>query len=250
MSISQLLHTMCVDLSDADLNAIRKARGFSAKETASRTSFASFFVTSIGLETAMQGLSPEEAIALRLLHETGEVDITFFERIYGTDDPHGTYTQRYKSTFDNVKKNLVRRGLVVMAEVKTRNDSVQLERWRFGLPSEFLPYLPALPTIHSDQDGQANNHTIRKKLLQLIGGGPAFPNDSLSINIQHGSIYLDKAPFTLAAFALWQLKAWASCLRIVKSNSDASLLPTEAALKLLSRQAWITPQALEPALKI
>jgi len=39
MSIPNLLHEMCADLADADLNAIRKARGFSLSETASRTSF-------------------------------------------------------------------------------------------------------------------------------------------------------------------------------------------------------------------
>jgi hypothetical protein len=36
---------MCADLPDVDLNAIRKVRGFSPGETASRTSFASFFVS-------------------------------------------------------------------------------------------------------------------------------------------------------------------------------------------------------------
>jgi hypothetical protein len=33
---------MCADLSNADLNVIRKARGFNVRETASRTSFAVF----------------------------------------------------------------------------------------------------------------------------------------------------------------------------------------------------------------
>ena len=102
MSILQLLHSMCAELHDADLNAIRKARGFSVDETTSRNSFASFFVTSIGVEAAILALTPEEALTLRLLHETGEVDVAFFERVYGAGHAHGTYTQRYKPTFDNV----------------------------------------------------------------------------------------------------------------------------------------------------
>lgn len=121
MSISNLLHEMCVDLAEADLNAIRKARGFSPSETASRTSFASYFVSSIGVTEALQNISAEEIITLHLLHQTGEVDVSFFERLYGRAAQHnkryyGTFTQQYKSTFDAVKKNLVRRGIVVMAE--------------------------------------------------------------------------------------------------------------------------------------
>jgi hypothetical protein len=62
MSISNLLHEMCADLAEADLNAIRKARGFSPSETASRTSFASYFVSSIGVTEALQNISAEEII--------------------------------------------------------------------------------------------------------------------------------------------------------------------------------------------
>lgn len=95
MSIPQLLHTMCAELSDADLNAIRKARGFSAKETASRAAFASFYLTSLGLAEVMHNLEPAEAVTLRLLHETGPVDISFFERLYGSAGSHyNTYTQQ------------------------------------------------------------------------------------------------------------------------------------------------------------
>jgi hypothetical protein len=73
MFTPQLLQSMCADISDADLNAIRKAGGFSVGETAARNSFASFFVSSIGVQEAMQSLTAEESITLRLLHQTGEV---------------------------------------------------------------------------------------------------------------------------------------------------------------------------------
>jgi hypothetical protein len=250
MSIPQLLHSMCAELPDADLNAIRKARGFSASETASRTSFASFYVTSFGVEKAMQALTPEETLALRLLHETGEVDVTFFGRVYGTGKEHGTYTQRYKTIYDTVKKNLVRRGLIVMAEVKMRGDTVQLEHWRFALPPEFAPYLPSLPAFKSDQPGQVNDHTLRKKLLQLVGGGAAVPNDTFPIEIKNGSLYLKDLSFSLATFGLWQNDAWLRGLNAFRPNVSASLAPSEAALKLLSLETWINPKALEPALKI
>ena len=250
MSIPQLLHSMCADLSDADLNAIRKARGFSASETASRTALANFYVTSIGVQEVMQALTPEEAFTLRLLHETGEVDVTFFTRLYGTGSKYGTYTQQFRPVFDEVKKNLVRRGLVVMAQVKMRGDTVQLERWRFALPPEFAPYLPSLPTVFSDQPGQINDHTVRRKLLTITGGGPAVPNDPLPLHLSHGSIQLKNQPFSLETFRAWQLNAWESALNASRPNIPASLAPTEAALKLLSSEAWTAPQSIQPVLQI
>jgi hypothetical protein len=241
---------MCAELSDADLNAIRKARGFSASETASRASFASFYTTSIGVAENIAALTPKEAITLRLLHETGEVDVTFFERLYDKGYEYGTYTQRYKPTFDAVKKNLVRRGLVILAEVKMRGDTVQLERWRFAIPPEFVPHLPVLPAVQNEDPGLENEITTRRKLLELVGGGPAVPNDPLPIRIQHGSLYLKGYPFSLATFGLWQIDVWQRALGAFKPNVPASLAPTEAALKLLDDTAWTNPKSLEPALAI
>ena len=69
MFTHQLLQSMCADISDADLLAIRKTRGFSVGETAARNSFASFFVSSIGVQEAMQSLTAEESVTLGLLHQ-------------------------------------------------------------------------------------------------------------------------------------------------------------------------------------
>jgi hypothetical protein len=259
MSIPNLLHEMCTDIAEVDLNAIRKARGFSPSETASRTSFASYFVSSIGVAEAMQNLSIEEIITLHLLHQTGEVDIAFFERLYGSAAQpakhyYGTFTQQYKSTFDAVKKNLVRRGLIIMAEVKMRGDAVQMERWRFALPPEFVPYLPPLlPIVTSDQSGETSDHAVRKKLLQLIGGGPAFPNDHTIIETNDGTIRLNEQPFSAVRLQDWQKRAWWLSLNTHNSSVPASLSITEAAVRLLASLAsheWARSESLDPALKI
>jgi hypothetical protein len=259
MSIPNLLHEMCADLAEVDLNAIRKARGFSSSETASRTSFASYFVSSIGLAEAMQNLSVEEIITLHLLHQTGEVNIAFFERLYGSAAQpgkhyYGTFTQRYRSTFDAVKKNLVRRGLVIMAEVKLRGDTVQMERWRFALPPEFVPYLPPLlPIVTSDQSGETSDHAVRKKLLQLIGGGPAFPNDHVKIEIKDSTIRLKDQPFSAERLQDWQKSAWWMSLNTINSSVPASLSLTAAAVGQLASLApheWARPESLDPVLKI
>lgn len=250
MSVQQLLYNMCAELPDADLNAIRKARGFSTSETASRTSFASFYMTAIGLTEAVSALSTEEIFTLRLLHETGEVDVAFFERLYGADTQSGTYTQRFKPVFDIVKKKLVRRGLVIMAEIKMRGDAVQLERWRYAIPSEFVRYLPPLPTVQNDQTGQITDQMVRTKLLQLVGGGPAFPNDTAVIAVKHGSLYLNDNIFTVAALASWQVSAWAGGKLAFGSSAFVSLSQIEAVRKLLSPNEWTAAKELEPALKI
>jgi len=259
MSIPNLLHEMCADLTEADLNAIRKARGFSSSETASRTSFASYFVSSIGVGEALQDLSVEEIITLHLLHQIGEVDVSFFERLYGSaaqNNKHyyGTFTQQYKSTFDAVKKNLVRRGLVIMAEIKMRGDTVQMERWRFALPPEFVPYLPPyLSIVTSDETGETSDHAVRKKLLQLVGGNPAFPNDRIKIEIKDGTIRLDDQPFSAGYLQDWQKRAWWLSLNVINSTVPASLSLTEATIRLLASLApreWTRPESLDPALKI
>ncbi len=238
---------MCADLSDADLNAIRKARGFSASETASRNSFASFYVTTIGVDAVIQTITPEEAITLRMLHETGEVDVAFFERTYGGGNSRGTYTQRYKTTFDAVKKNLVRKGLLVMAETKLRGDSVQMERWRFAIPTEFVPCLPPLlsQTRISDQPGETSDRAVRKKLLRLVGGGLVNSNDPTQIQVQNGSIWLGAAPFSVATLREWQMLVWQ--IALVSTN------PATSTLSILSNLApgeWIAAQALGAVLKI
>ena len=241
---------MCTEISNTDLNAIRKARGFSAKETASRTAFASFYVTALGVAKNMAILTPEEVFTLRLLHESGEVKISFFERLYKSGYRYGTYTQRYKPTFDQVKKNLVRRGLVIMAEVKQRGDTVKMERWCFALPPEFVPYLPPLPSLQNDDPGIKNDTTLRRKLLELLGGGPATMHyDPARIRIKDGTIILGDKPFSLTAFKVWQTAAWGRSFP-TEPTSSFSLSPITAVLKLLDTQNWITAKTLKPALAI
>jgi hypothetical protein len=256
MSISQLLALMCADLSDADLNAIRKARGFSTLETASRDSFANFFISSIGVQEVMQLLTIEESITLHLLQQTGEVSIPFFERLYGSPGKpgqpfYGTYTQRYKPTFEAVKKNLMRKGLLIVAEVKQRGESVQMERWRFALPPEFVPYLPPiLQTKSIDQPGEISDRFIRKKLLQLIGGGPAATNDPIAIDIKSGIIQLDDKPFTAKNIHEWQSNAWKAGLKITDATYPTPVDAVRSLFGRLNPGQWVAAKSLVPVLKI
>jgi hypothetical protein len=138
-----------------------------------------------------------------------------------------------------------------MAEVKLRGDSVQMERWRFALPPEFVPYLPPLlPAILNDEPGQTSDYAIRKKLLELVGGAP---NDHTKIEIKDGTLHLDNQPFTAARLQDWQKSAWWMSLKTINSSVPASLSLTEAVIRLLESLApheWARPEDLDPALKI
>ncbi len=67
MDLSPILAQMCHEgFSQADLNAIARARGFRKQETASRATFESFFLSTIGVENALAALIlPPNTIAVR-----------------------------------------------------------------------------------------------------------------------------------------------------------------------------------------
>jgi hypothetical protein len=265
MEISRLLNQMCHEtLADADIKAIRKARGFSQKETASRAAFESFFLSSIGLEAVMETLSDEENTTLHLLaQQAEEVDISFFERLYSSDrqrDGHyyGTFTQLYRPTFDEVKQNLVRKGILVWAEVKQRGDSVQMERWRYRFPPEFVPYLlplirhPHKKSIH----GEVNGDIVRKKLLELVGGplvSGLLPKESFALSMVAGTLHLGEHPITTQWLSKWQAAAWQASLRVILPNDSSTMSPEQAVpviLKTLQPDEWVTANQLEPLLKV
>jgi hypothetical protein len=259
MSVNQLLETMAASLSEADVTAIRKARGLKASETASRSTFASFFVSSIGLETVIDSLSVEERATLRLLSQMGEVDIAFFERLYGSAAKsgeyfYGTYTQRYRQTFEAVKRSLVRRGLVVMAETKMRGETVQMERWRFALPPEFAAYIP--PLLHtqiSDQPGETSDWATRKKLVQAVSGELTGDRDRALIALRDGSLWLGKHLFSIEALRAWQMDAWMDAFNLPVETKGPAVLPAEAIRDLFADFApdeWAAPGGLGGVLKI
>ncbi len=106
MEPSHMLTEMCQQvLSTADIKAICKRRGFSAREASSRTMFENYFLSDIGVTAALASLSQEEIILLHLLQlENQAVDIRFFEPLAQSKHAwHGTFTQRYTPAFKAVQ---------------------------------------------------------------------------------------------------------------------------------------------------
>lgn len=259
--LNQMCHTV---LAAADISAIRKARGFKEKETASRAEFESFFLSSIGLDTVMASLTPEEVAALHLLsRQQDEADISFFERLYGSAKGsqkyyYGTFTQQYKDTFDAVKKSLLRKGVLVMAEAKLHGETVRMERWRFRFPPEFTRFLPPLilePYL-SGEPGEVRAEVARNKLLEVMGGpavAPLTAKDRFAVQLLHGTLMMGRQPFSAGALAEWQQAAWQASLAIKMPNDPVTLSPVttvQTILETLAPEAWVEPEQLEPALKV
>lgn len=259
-----MLAQMCHEgLSQADLNAIARARGFRKQETASRATFESFFLSTIGVETALAELTEAEVTCLHLLaRQPDAVNVAFFERIYpsarrGQQYYYGTFSQEFKPVYDEVHKNLVRRGILVVAEAKTRADDTKMERWRYRFPSEFVPLLPAIirqPRAFATPGENRAAQVLRDK-LQEITHPPAIARNPgrYKWEIKDGTLHFDGQIFQAAQLPVWQTTAWEIAHSVTIPIGLRSLSPVEAVQVLLNTLPpgdWAAPEQLEPVLKI
>ena len=111
-------------LSESDIKALCKSRGFSVKETSSRPILQNFLLSDIGVADALTKLDESEILQLHRLNSMDKsVDITFFQSHYDPQPEKSwhrtTFTQRNQKTLQQVKQSLVRRGLLLMGPVTT-----------------------------------------------------------------------------------------------------------------------------------
>ncbi len=265
----QMLNQMCQQaLSDADIRAISKARGFSAQEAASRASFENFMLSDIGAAEALRSLAHEEIILLHLLKSKGEpVDLSFFKHYY---DPkpegswqYGTFTRQHQKTFKAVKKSLLRKGILLMAEDKyAANAKAKMERWRFLFPDEFHKFLPA-PFQESktlESPGSFNKSLIISKLLEIMGQRSAairLRGGQYNLALSGNRLRFGDKPFQVGLLQAWQRAEWDFDIEKhrpkVKRAEEYLVSPLEAttyAMSQLKPQEWTSPDKLSPWLKI
>jgi len=213
INLSEMVYQMChTVLSAADMKAISKNRGFSERETASRSTFETRWLSSTGVEAMMKSLSTAEITALHLLSmENRVVTIAFFERLYGGGKNYGTYTQQLKPVFDAVQRNLVRKGLLVITEANTTSmTKTKMELWRFYFPPEFAPYLPRLfdDSLHTSAAGGSQEDKFRAELRQLLQDPLRGKKQYTGVELVDGQILIDKAPFSVQTVNAWRHNAW------------------------------------------
>ncbi len=265
------LHQMCSDaLTQADINAIGKNRGLSRAEIASRTTLENFYLSPVGVDQAMATLSQAEVGMLHMLYMMDKpVTVAAFERLYNPDfkpSYYGshTFTKRYQPVFKQVRTQLVRKGILIMAQVQMA-DATKMERWRFLFPSEFAPYLPRpMGEIQQlETAGNVRRDVARGKLLALIGQAP-LPKPMLAeykLALQNGRLTLGKRPFRVTDLKKWQKASWLAVMprgsgqgskESYQSKDDIfPVLDTLTyALKLLHPNEWVVPNQLNSILEI
>ena len=266
MEPARMLHNMCHNaLSNVDINAIRKNRGFSAEETASLSLLENFYLTEIGVQAAMSSLTRNEIIALHLLKMQGNaVQVSFFEQLYTEDGVsaaprygYRTFSQRYQDVFKKVRTSLVRRGILIMAEVGTYRDESKMERWRFLLPKEFESFLPPLfpEATAFEQPGTVNQNVIRSALQDSAGNKDAKE----MIRLSRGTLMIGNQEFRAGLLHEWLQSKWHKALNLpvrTTTFSDSTSMyisPVDAVYYLLEQLApgkWIPPRVLALVLVI
>ena len=276
MNPSQMLSQMCHEvLSNVDIKAISKNRGLAAKEVTSRALFENFFLSDIGLAAVFNTLTPEEVALIHLLKSTGEaVDIAFFARVYADEKQayfYGSFNQRYKDVFQKVKQALIRKGVLILAEVPVVNSKSKMERWRFWFPQEFEPFLPPLITSAEtfDDEGDIRSDILKQKIRTLTEGEetsllPPAARQAYQLRLVDGVLQIGDKPFREQYLLAWQRDCWGSAIPAPKadegnhwmarrSNKENVLPVIEAVTYVFNQLAeneWLRPQQLAVPLKI
>ena len=267
MDTTEMVNKMChLELTAVDIKALCKNRGFSSREANSRNLLEGFFLSETGVVNALDGLTRDEVILLHLMKLTPAiVDAAFFDRIYGTESSRkwrfGTFNQKYKDIFKQVKTSLIRRGVILFAEKhETWEKNTKLERLRFRFPEEFHPFLPLPfgPAKSIPGPGNFNQTVVRDKLMEILDRHAyVFEANGAkhNLSIKDGELRMGGKEFRAEYLVEWQRAIWDLALK-EKSHKKAgqgSVSPTKAAVyafSLLMPGEWILPDELSSLFKI
>jgi len=118
MTKETMLKEMFLELGQADFKAIGRSRGFDSQTIASPQLMQHVFLSEQGVAAALASLSETESLGLHLLNcFQDEVDVEFFRKMYPDSAPrnsfYGSYTERFHGLFQQVKTQLIRRGVLL-----------------------------------------------------------------------------------------------------------------------------------------
>ncbi len=236
---SKMLYKMCHEiLNKTDMKAIRKARGFPVEANESKSLLESVFLSTIGVAAAMNQLTSDEVALLHLLNLIDEpVNVEFFARIYGDSrtkgDNYYTFTQKYMAVFKRVQRALIRKGILLVAEIGYGD--TKLERMRFQLPNDFKAFLPSLfPAAKNrvlEGAGDANQIVLRQKIMTSLKNNKMNPkfNETYRVKVSSGTLYFGDKRFSLQRLQEWQQYNWAPAIPSISypSNNIKDVKPLE-----------------------
>ena len=240
-------------LTATDLKAIGKTRGFSQEEISSSALFTAAFLSDKGLSSALGSLTQDEIVLLHLLNVINkEVDVTFFEYLYGEQERdsdgwhYQSFASQYKDVFKAVRKYLVRKGVLLFAE-STSNwyKSTKLERWSFRFPDQFAPFLPSPFDSPQVFDTHVNEDVLRRKLKQVVNG-VQIPGEAAGydIKVSGAKLRIGKREFRMNYLKKWQEKSWEASVPEERRYKNADVSPIQVVIYALSRlnqNEWVLP---------
>lgn len=252
-------------LTAQERNALCRSRGFSQREISTPNLFKNVFLSDRGLQAAFASLERDEIAALHIM-KFGEkvVDVTFFQYLYGTKgntDPlySKSFTSSYGDVLKNVRKSLVRKGVLVFAEKEgSRKSTCKMERLRFGFPVEFEEFLPGPfrePMIFDDRGAIRENNVFRGKLISGISGGKSrIPGESTSydIGMVDGKIIVGGREFRTGQVWAWSMQSWKNTAKVSPGGTKRRWVQIRPsfidvavyAFSLLRPGEWILPEEL------
>jgi hypothetical protein len=261
MKPSEMLHQMCHSLLAAtDVKELCATRGFASEALSSPGILETLFLSPQGVSDVLASLEPGELATLHLLrHVGGPVDVSFFARVYGKGNSRGTFSQRYQAVFTQVKRRLIRCGVLLWSEERQNAFKKQskLERTRLALPVEFYNHLPRLIPEAREFAGAGDwkPSVASDKLFEGLGN-PAGKSKEQLIRIEDGELRLSGKPFTAAALIQWQQSCWAQAAKQPKKlthEASKSKQPDEAVIAILSELgdgAWADVEQIAGPLRI
>jgi hypothetical protein len=266
MTKQELLHSMCLELSQADLKAIGQSRGFDSQTVGSRELLQHVFFSEQGVQAALASLTEPEVHGLHLLNCLGQaVELDFFKPVYPGLVPAGYYrsfTESHRAIFHQIKTQLVRRGILLCGALpKGFDDLSVLERTRLIFPEEFAVFLPApfrprpLPAATA---GHHRGNILRDKLKE-ISQADAAPSGKPERTgpgqwrLADGELLFGGKPFRMLQLEAWWLAQVDLAVSYKAKEQSDALQPVPLlryAFSRLRENEWLAPDDLLPLWKM
>ena len=219
MTKEAMLKEMFLELGQVDLKAIGRSRGFDPQTMASPQLMQHVFLSEQGVAAALASLSEAEFLGLHVLNcVQDEVGLEFFRKMYPDSTPrnpfYGTYTEQFKALFQQVKTQLIRRGLLLFGTLtELQSAGAVLERRRFRFPEVFASLLPApfkVSKLNTDAAPQYRRELLRQKVTEILTGPAASSAKAASEEgrwrLAEGELLFGGQPFRVERLEAWRAR--------------------------------------------